>query len=126
MASDNINQTPESLQENPLIINTPSTAVSPKKFQIPTDPKLRVLYILAIVIVVLLILSLISFIVRKKPISNSISTPTITIIPSPTPTSAIAIPNDLQFKLDQITKLSQNPDTIAPPQIDTSIGIINN
>lgn len=125
--TDIVYQSPESNQDNPLMpqvteTTTGSTASS-KKFKFPTDPKLRALFVLGGIIAILIPLSLVSVILRKKPVTTYKATPTSTILPSPTPTSAIAIPNDLQFKLDQISKLSISPDTIAAPQIDEKVGI---
>lgn len=121
--NENIYQSPESYQENPLA-SAVSEPTSKKKFKIPTDPKLKALFFLAAFIAFLIPISLISLIVRKKPATTYNATPTVVILPSPTPTSAIAIPNELQFKLDQINKLSLSPDTISVPQIDENIGIM--
>lgn len=121
MNNDNLYQNPETYQENPIkpeVSTSPSAPASNKKFTIPSDPKLRLLFILAIVIIVLVFLSLISFFIRKPPaVSTPIITPTKVISPSPVPTSAIDIPNDLQFQLDQISKLSLSPDFADPPTI---------
>ena len=115
--NDNLYQNPESYQENPLTPEV-STPLPKKKFQIPTDPKLRLLFILAIVIIILIFFSLISFFIRKQPTTTvSTVTPTSIVSPSPVPTSAIAIPNNLQSQLDQISKLSITPDTVDPPTL---------
>lgn len=124
--NDIVYQSPESNQDNPLMTQPTEAATgsSAKKFKFPTDPKLRALFILAGIIAILIPLSLISVVLRKKPATSYKPTPTSAFLPSPTPTSAIAIPNDLQFRLDQISKLSISPDVIAAPQIDEKVGII--
>ena len=120
-----MNQLENTYQDNPLVTAPVSETNAKNKFKIPTDPKLRILYGLASVILILVPLSLVSIIIRKQPNTpqNLVITPTTQ--PSPTPTSAIAIPNDLQFKLDQISKLSLSPETVPAPQIDDTVGIIN-
>jgi len=116
--NDNLYQNPESYQENPLTPETSASSLPKKKFQIPTDPKLRLLFILAIVIIILIFFSLISFFIRKEPTTTvSTVTPTSIISPSPVPTSAIAVPSDLQSQLDQISKLSLTPDIVDPPTL---------
>ena len=128
-AVENSYQNPDVFQENPLNtgpVSTSNDSLKPtKKFRFPTDPKIRLLVVLAAIIVLLLPLSLVSSFLRQQKTSSVTPTPVISSAPSPSPTSVIAIPDELQTKINSIQKLSTSPDTVSPPQIDEEIGIVS-
>lgn len=130
MNPDSTYQNQDLNSNNPLLTEASSTlAKTPtsNKFQLPQDPKIKILIILGIIVLMLSILSGVIFVVKKN------STTTQTPIIQPTPTAVVIveptittinpnIPENIRNKFEQIDKNNQVNPSFDPPQIDTTIG----
>ena len=90
----------------------------------PTNPKTKLILILASVIIVLLITASIISAIKKNQISSPIPTPTPSLVtkPTDTPLTDSQMPSDLKAKFDQIDSHNQTDSYFTPPQIEPNIG----
>jgi hypothetical protein len=121
MNQDILYQNREIGNSNPL---TGTASPVKNKFQLPSDPKIKILLISGMVIIFLLITSAIVSLSRKSSSQTGSATPTPTAISASAPTEIpdSAIPTELKSKFDQINKYNQTNIHFSPPQIDSKIG----
>lgn len=103
-----------------------SSPKSNKSFQMPSDPKLKLLIILGVTIAVLSLLSLIVTVVRKSQLQPTVrptATPAPTHPPEATPTPDVSIPIEITDKFNKIDRNTQVIIDFQPPQIDPDIGL---
>ena len=125
MDNENSFQNQDIVSRNPLQSNeTEVASTSTKKLILPSDPKIKLLYILGAIVAVLLVVSLIVSIFRKSPSGPKVTpTPIPTVVPLPTDIVNDKTPENIKTKFDQIDKNTRTDINFNPPQTDPDIGL---
>lgn len=123
---ENLYQNIDISQENPLKTtpeSTPDQNIT-KQIKLPKNPKIIVLLVLFIIIILLSFTALIVTSLRQSPSPAATTTPTPlpTMALTPTPANTL-IPTIYQEKFKAIEEQFNQDIDLAPPQIDTEIGL---
>lgn len=101
--------------------NPPESISPPQKL---TNPKIKLLVLLAIFITIIFIISFIFSLLKRTPTptpaDEQIAVPTLNIFPTDIPN--IAIPTEFRDQFDQIDRNNKINVDFTPPQIDPNIG----
>jgi|GEM_PF-3366145 len=125
MDNENSFQNQDIASRNPLQTAVTETATpSAKKLILPSDPKIKLLFVLGAIVAVLLVVSIFVSIFRKSPSGPKVSpTPIPTIVPLPTDIVNDKTPKNIKIKFDQIDKNTRTDINFNPPQTDPDIGL---